>query len=205
MKGRPASSFAHLLFVQAAVSAKNHSQASSERRGGRVKDSGEDELTLRTCQQGNANRRMREFPSWTTHICFVAVPNSPLICTYEENKDTGLQEHSLSLCCLPLFFVILFSTQNVHPRVETRPALSALYFEQRAVSFCACHHERISPRLTSLDEYDSSAEELEILRALFKINFFSFFYLVGERGHASHETRMYNDKGKNKLLLCIIM
>lgn len=100
-------------------------------------------------------------------ICFVAVPNSPFSGTCEENKDTGLQEHSLSLCRLPLFLFILFRTQNVHPRVQIWPALSALYFEERAVSFCACHHERISPRLASLDEYDSSAEELEVLHALF--------------------------------------
>lgn len=31
-----------------------------------------------------------------------------------------------------------------------------------------------------------------------------FFYLVGG-GDASHKMRMYNDEGKNKLLLCIIM
>lgn len=62
MKESLASPFAHLPFVQAAVSAKNHSQASPERRGGRVKDSREDELPLRTWQQANTNRREEEFP-----------------------------------------------------------------------------------------------------------------------------------------------
>lgn len=62
MKESLASPFAHLQFVQAAVSAKNHSQASPERRGGRVKDSREDELPLRTWQQANTDRREEEFP-----------------------------------------------------------------------------------------------------------------------------------------------
>lgn len=49
--------------------------------------------------------------------------------------------------------------------------------------------------LTSLDKYDSSTEELEILCALsfFVISSY-FFYLVGEEGVASRESRMYNDK-----------
>lgn len=72
MKERRASSFAHLLSVQAAVSAKNHSQANSARQagggGGGVKDNMEDELPLWTCQQGKANRRTGEFPSWTIEI-----------------------------------------------------------------------------------------------------------------------------------------
>lgn len=62
MKERPASFFAHLLSVQAAVLAKNHSQANFERRGGgRGKDNREDELSLslslelstRESKQGN--------------------------------------------------------------------------------------------------------------------------------------------------------
>lgn len=129
MKESLASPFAHLPFVQAAVSAKNHSQASPERRGGRVKDSREDELPLRTWQQANTNRREEEFPPLdnldlfcrrTKHSFYWYAPG--------KQTDTGLQEHSLSFCHLPLFFFILFSSQNVRPRVETRPALSALFF-----------------------------------------------------------------------------
>lgn len=157
MKERPASSFAHLLFVQAAVSAKNHSQANSERRGGgggRVKDNREDELTLWTCQQGKVNRRKGEFPSWTIQI--VLLGYQTLLSWYLQRKQKHWTSRTFPVIILsfpfPFFFslgFIPFSSQNVHPRVGTRPALLS---ERRAVSFCACHHEHISTRLTSLNE-----------------------------------------------------
>lgn len=143
MKERPDSSFAHPLFVQAAVSAKNYSQASSERRGGSVKD----ELTLRTCQQGNAVRRMGEFPSGTIPISFICSTKLSFY-WYLQAKQRHWTSRTFPVVTLSSsfslsFFFRMFVLVSRHDRLCT--------FEQRTVSFCACHHERISPRLTSLD------------------------------------------------------
>ncbi len=111
MKERPASSFAHLLFVQAAVSAKNHSQANSERRGGggggRVKDNREDELTLWTCQQGKANRRKGEFPSWTIQI--VLLGYQTLLSWYLQGKQRHWTSRTFPVVTLSSPFLFFFS------------------------------------------------------------------------------------------------
>lgn len=129
MKGRPASSFAHLLSVQAAVSAKQHSQANSERRGGgggRVKDNREDELTLWTLSTRQSKpERTGKFPSWRfrlfcwdTKLFFSWCPQG------KQRHWTSRTFPVLMLSSPFLFFYtfgfIPFSSQNVHPPVKAR-------------------------------------------------------------------------------------
>lgn len=110
MKESLASPFAHLPFVQAAVSAKNHSQASPERRGGRVKDSREDELPLRTWQQANTNRREEEFPP---------LDDSDLFCRRTKRSFLLVRTRktkTLDFKNIPCLFVIfLFSFSSLSP------------------------------------------------------------------------------------------
>lgn len=117
MKEWPDSSFAHLLFVQAAVSAKNYLQASSERRGGRVKD----ELTLRTCQQGDAVRRMGVSFLDDSDLFYLRYHTLLLMVPTSKAKTLDFKNIPCCYVVFLFFFVVLF--QNVRPCVETRPAL----------------------------------------------------------------------------------
>lgn len=130
MRERPASSFAHLLFVQAAISVKKkHLRANSERQrgaGGRVKDNREDELTLdlstrKGKQEFFLTRRFRLF-CWGTNSSF-------LVCTRKTNT-LDFKNIPCRYVVFPFSFLfffsfgfILFPPQNVHPRVKARLAL----------------------------------------------------------------------------------
>lgn len=106
MKERLDSSFAHLLFVQAAVSAKK--LLASQLWKARRKSEGwthPQDLSTKATQSGE----WESFLPGPFRLVWFAVPNSPFIGTYKQSKDTGLQEHSLLLCCLPLFLCHSFS------------------------------------------------------------------------------------------------
>lgn len=207
MKERPASSFAHLLFVQAAISAKNHSQANSERRGGgggRVKDNREDELTLWTCQQGKANRRMGDFPSWTIQIVLLGVTKL-FLGIYKENKDTGLQEHSLSLRCLFFF--------SFPPLASF---LSPLRMSFLVSKLCTSSRELFHSVPAIMNTFQPVSRPWMNMTVLlknlkFSVHFvlffcsFLFFFLGGGGGRLTRNEECTTTKEKNKLLLCIIM
>lgn len=108
MRERPASSFAHLLFVQAAISVKRkHLRANSERQrgaGGGVKDNREDELTLdlstrKGKQEVFLPRRFRLF-CWGTNCSF-------LVCTKKKRHWTSRTFPVVTLS--PLFPFFSFS------------------------------------------------------------------------------------------------
>lgn len=103
-----------------------------ERRGGRgggggVEDNREDKLTLWTCQQGKANRRMGEFPSWMIQI--VLLGYQTLLSCYLQGKQGHRTSRTFPVVTLSSPFLFppsasfLFPPQNVHPRVKARAAL----------------------------------------------------------------------------------
>lgn len=178
---------------------------------GRVKDN-RDELTpLDPDSKSKANTWMGEFPSLDDSWLF-SWDYQTLLSWYlqEKQKTLDYREHSPRLALSsPLFFRFRF---RLHSFSLLRMSILVLKHDQlcrlnrELFSFGACRHEHISTRLTSLDEYDSSAEELEILWALLFIFFrlIPFFYLVGGGRLTQNENVQWQRK-KNKLLLCIIM
>lgn len=135
-----------------------------------------------------------------------AVPHSPFIGTYKQSKETGLQEHSLLLRCLPFFLCCSFSECSSLCRNTTGFVLLSRELFHSVPAIMNAFHP------VSLPWIDMTVllKNLKFFVHFLKKFISSFFFLSllscrGGGGHASHETRMYNDKGKNKLLLRIIM
>lgn len=169
-------------------------------RGKEEEDNREDELTLWTCQQGKANRRMGDFPPWTIQTVLLGSPNSLGI--YKENKDTGLQEHSLSLCCL-LFF-------SFPPLASFLSPLRMSILVSKLNRLCNLNRELFHSVPAIMNTFQPVSHPWMNMTVLMKnlkfyVHLFFNFYFSswGWTPHTKQECT--TTKENNKLLLCIIM
>lgn len=139
--------------------------------------------SLRTWHRANSSnsRGATEFPRRTNvKFLFCAEPK-PSCWWQQENKDNGLQEHSPSSFSLssifPFFFVIVFSPSS---RGDTTSlvSLDELLHSVPAV----IKHFTPSLGVSPPPRISSTLDELETLRALFKMKCYLFFYFVRRFG-----------------------
>lgn len=152
--------------------------------------------------------RMGEFPSLDDYDCFVGIPNSSFLVSTRKTKT--LDYKNIPCCCVvfPFLFRFLLRLHSFLPSECPSSCWSTTSF---VIWTESCLHSVPAVMNTFQPVSHPWMNMTVLLKNLkFYVHFYfiflvNSFFLSCRGGDASHKTRMYNDKGKNKLLLCIIM